>query len=94
MSAIQLQAALIITIREEFEHNMSQQLYISDKAWQLVKNAKEDIIRLINLSAAQIGPSAKGNELAGIFMESFLKSENPPVIAGMNAIKEEFRLLF
>ncbi|MCX6233403.1 MAG: hypothetical protein NT175_01570 [Bacteroidetes bacterium] len=93
MNVIQLQAALIKSIRDEYEHNMSQQLYVSDEAWQMIKNAKEDIIRLINISAAQVNPSARSSEMAGILLESYLKNENPPVVSGMNFIKEEFRNL-
>ena len=42
---IQLQAALIKNIREEFEHNLSQQVYVSGPAWDLVRNAKEEAIK-------------------------------------------------
>jgi hypothetical protein len=94
MNAIQLQTALIKSIRDEYEHNMSQQLYVSDEGWQMIKNAKEDIIRLINVSAAQVDPSARSSEIAGIFLESWLKNENSPVVTGMQFIKEEFRSIF
>jgi hypothetical protein len=40
MSAQKLQTALLESIRAEWEHNLSQQLYVSHEAWELVKNAK------------------------------------------------------
>ena len=38
LSAMQMQTNLIQTIREEFEHNLSQQVYVSSQAWELVRN--------------------------------------------------------
>ncbi|MBR2888122.1 MAG: hypothetical protein IKB95_07830, partial [Bacteroidales bacterium] len=40
MSAKDFQRALLTTIRAEYEHNMSQQIYISDESWEAVKTAK------------------------------------------------------
>lgn len=64
MSAQQLQLELIKNIRSEYEHNLSQQIYLSQGAWELVKTAKEELIKLINVSATKVDPNAPGNELA------------------------------
>lgn len=40
MTGRMLQGELIKSIRSEFEHNMSQQIYMSNQAWELVKNSK------------------------------------------------------
>ena len=40
MSANDMQSQLLQTIRMEFEHNLSQQLYISNQAWEMVKTQK------------------------------------------------------
>ena len=54
LTAEQFHGLLISSIREEFEHNLSQQLYISFGAWELVKTAKEEMISLINTAASQL----------------------------------------
>ncbi len=64
MSLQQLQLMLVRTVREEFEHNLSQQLYVSGTAWQMVKAAKEEVIQLINKVAAEHQPDASSAELA------------------------------
>jgi hypothetical protein len=48
MSAKLMQAELIKSIRSEYEHNMSQQVYMSNQAWEVVKTAKEETVKLIN----------------------------------------------
>jgi hypothetical protein len=60
----QLQSVLLRTIREEFEHNLSQQLYISTTAWSTIKAAREEVSQLINLTASKIGDGATKDELA------------------------------
>jgi hypothetical protein len=60
---------LVDSVREEFSHNLSQQLYISVYAWELVKNAKEDIIRQINTSFAQLDKDASATDLGNKLLE-------------------------
>src|ERR1035437_9169494 len=47
MTVESLQNALIVMVRAEFEHNLSQQLYVSPKTWNTIKSSKENVIRLI-----------------------------------------------
>lgn len=63
-SAYQLHMELIKTIKSEYEHNLSQQIYMSYGAWELVKTTKEEIMKLVNISATKIPQNAPGNDLA------------------------------
>ncbi len=60
MTAQQLHSALIANIRSEYEHNLSQQIYMSNEAWEMVKNAKGTVIRIINNIATKLPPTATG----------------------------------
>ena len=51
LSVQKFQSALLASIRSEWEHNLSQQIYISPKAWGLVKNAKDNVVKLINTNS-------------------------------------------
>lgn len=64
MTAAQLHLELVKTVKTEYEHNLSQQIYMSYGAWELVKTTKEEIIKLINISSTKIAADAPGNELA------------------------------
>jgi hypothetical protein len=64
MSARQLHQELVASVKSEYEHNLSQQIYISTGAWELVKTSKEEIIQLINISSSKVAPDANSSELA------------------------------
>jgi len=64
MSARQLQMELVHAIKTEYEHNLSQQIYLSSTAWELVKNAKEEVIQLVNISSSKVSNDANSSELA------------------------------
>ena len=89
-----LHSALISTIREEFGHNVTQQIYVSDKAWAKVLKAKEETIRLINLSYEQTGNVSSGTELSRKIFENVAKLTHTPSQDAMQAIKEEVRRMF
>jgi selenocysteine lyase/cysteine desulfurase len=55
---------LITAVKTEYEHNLSQQIYVSYGAWELVKNAKEEVIQLINISSSKVAVEANSSELA------------------------------
>ncbi|MBK9175436.1 MAG: hypothetical protein IPM46_03685 [Flavobacteriales bacterium] len=94
MDALDLQSALVNTIREEFEHNVTQQIYVSDRAWARVKQAKEETIRLVNLSFEQVGNGASGSDLSRKIFESTARLSHTPSQEGLVAIKDEVRRLF
>jgi hypothetical protein len=92
MDAYQLQTNLIRTIREEFEYNLSQQLYVSSRSWELIKNAKEEMIKMINIAAGRVNESAPSAELARIIFELSLENDKPlPVSTAIEAIKKEIQ---
>ena len=64
MSARQLQMDLVATVKNEYEHNLSQQIYMSPGSWEMVKNAKEEIIKLVNISSSKVSADAPGSDLA------------------------------
>jgi len=46
-------SALLNAIRSEFEHNLSQQIYMSQQAWEVVRNARSNMIKIINSEAEE-----------------------------------------
>ncbi len=94
MSAKQFQSDLIVTVRTEFEHNLSQQIYVSQTAWDTVKLAKEEVIKVINVSATQVRDDASCAELSQKIFEILLKLEVSPTQMAITTIKKEVRQLF
>lgn len=89
-----LHSSLLATIRDEYEHNMSQQLYISNTAWELVKAAKEDVVRLVNSSAKKFKPDDDANKFAQDIITNGFNNKNNPIEKALNALKEDIREKF
>jgi hypothetical protein len=87
-----LRVLLISSIRAEFEHNLSQQIYLSSDVWNQICNAKEETIRIINVSSGKIAQDAPGIELVTSILEQ--TAGQSPIAPAMEALKEEIRLIF
>ena len=94
MTAGQLQNELLVTIRTEFEHNFSQQLYVSKNAWEQVKEAREQMVRIVNIAMKETGDNATGIQLSTRIFEHFIRTEELPTEKGIDFLKNEARQLF
>ncbi len=93
-SATQFQQVMVQEIREEYNHNLSQQIYISDQAWDLVKNAKEEVIATINQGSQGLPKEAKSLDLARKVFDLMMQKQSDPVTHALVQIKQEVRTLF
>jgi len=89
MQSHQLQMEMLKLIRAEFEHNLSQQIYMSDNAWEVACSAKENVIKLINLSAENVAKDAPAIELSKQIMEQWINTNPTPVKTAIVFIKKE-----
>lgn len=94
MSAKLLHAELVKTIREEFEHNISQQIYMSNTAWEVVRTAKEEITKLVNIAASSVPEGASGMELSQKIIEVSAQVKRLPTLVAVEAIKKEIAKTF
>jgi hypothetical protein len=94
MTAYQLQSALIQSIRSEFDHNLSQQLYVSTKAWEMVRNAREESIKRINTAAMKLTPEATSADLASLILINDIDSDQSVVKGALDLLKTEARSNF
>ncbi len=92
LSVKEFQQLLIKSIRDEFSHNLSQQLYVSIQAWEMVKNAKEEMIRQINTSAARLSDKATATDLSNKLLE--MSVEKLATRRALDFLKEEARKNF
>lgn len=94
MAASQLQSALVQSIRSEFEHNLSQQLYVSTKVWEMVRNAREETIKRINTAAMKLPAEATSADLASLILINDIDAEQSAVKGALDLLKEEARSIF
>ncbi len=89
MNAFKLQNQLLKTIRTEFNHNMAMQIYMSRETWELIKKAREEVVRLINTSATQVPPNVPSFELGRRIIEGAGNSANLAVRKALNSINKD-----
>ena len=93
MSAMEFQSALIQNIRDEFEHNLAQQIYISSTAWELARNAREETIKLINLAGTRVGTDATATDLGSVIFELSAEQDKLPLMTAIEYLKKEVQQL-
>lgn len=94
MTAGQLQAVMVSEIRNELNHNLSQQVYMSDDAWVYVKSAVEQLVSLVNESANELGEGASSLDLARKVFEKNMANQTDTIAGALGFIKNEIRELF
>jgi hypothetical protein len=94
MTSAMLHRELLATIREEFEHNVTQQIYVSEKAWAQVRKAKEETLRIVNIAFEQTGDEASGTTLSQRVFETAARLSHLPTQEALLVLKEEVRRLF
>jgi hypothetical protein len=60
MTVDQLRYAMLISVQKEYEHNLSQQVYVSEQLWEIIRIAKDEMLGIIN----SVGTDLDGNESA------------------------------
>lgn len=89
MTAGQLQSQVIASIRSEFEHNLSQQVYMSSAAWEVVRNAKENTVQLIKAAATGIDKEQPAMILSTKILETVVKMGTSPTRIAIDFLKKE-----
>jgi hypothetical protein len=81
------ESLLIQSIEQEFEHNLSQQIYISDKCWSIVTTAKNATIQLIR-KASMLEKTNTANKLREVVLTEMMERPSPSD-AALSFIKDE-----
>jgi hypothetical protein len=89
-----LQAEFLKAIREEFDHNVAQQLFISPLAWQMVKDSKEETIKIINIAGNQMQATSTGIDLSSKIFEIVAEIGQLPTEITVEYLKKELQELF
>lgn len=89
LPAAVFQAKLLETVREEFEHNLAQQIFVSPDAWNLTKNSKEEVSKIINMASTNLPPTAMATDLARAIFEITAQLEIQPTDRAIGILKDE-----
>ena len=73
-SAREMQSLLVQSIKSEFEHNVTQQLYVSPEAWDAVRSFKEQNLLVINQVASYMPAESTGVDLNKSLLEVLVQN--------------------
>ncbi len=85
---------LINDIRNEYNHNLSQQIYMTEPTWEKIQSAKEAVVTLINRSYHELQDKSKGTELAKRILETIIAQETDPTEQAIRSMKREINEVF
>lgn len=75
LNAKEMQLLLIQTIKQEFEYNITQQIYVSAAAWNAAKNLKNQNMLIINQFASALPPNATASDLNKLLLEYLMNDK-------------------
>ena len=94
MTNMQLHAELLASLRQEFSHNLSQQVYVSDEIWNYIRGTQESLLQLINTCASKCNPNESASALAELIIQVYGSSEQTPTELAIEKLKKEVRNYF
>lgn len=87
------QVALLQSVREEFEHNLAQQIYVSRSVWTALQKSVEDSIQLINSTSAGLEPGQPATLLAAMLIDAESLGKGPRIHEALDLIHQEVSVL-
>jgi len=93
-TARDFQKVLLDEIRNEYNHNVSQQVYMTEEVWNQVRTAKEDLIITINESAGQVAAESTGIDLSKKIFEMTMDKKTDPIGHALSEVKKEIQQTF
>ena len=69
MTSGELRGALMLAISQEFDHNTSQQLYVSDTLWKIISLAKNETLSIVSETAPELDPKSDSSELIDVLFK-------------------------
>ncbi|MEJ7557651.1 MAG: hypothetical protein WKF66_05035 [Pedobacter sp.] len=87
ISVSDLQSLVINEINSEYQHNITQQLYVNDSIWNVIKKLKDDTIAMVGNGAKGLPPEASGVDLSKRVLQHMATMQDNPYDLTLKLIK-------
>lgn len=94
MNAKEFKVLLISEINAEFNHNLSQQIYVSHQVWSVIRAVKEQVVNLVNIAYTKLPPEATAIELSKAIFAIQLEMNEIPNQKALDFLNKEVHLIF
>lgn len=93
-SATALRALMLKSVTDEFNYNLSQQIYMSHQAWDIIRVVKEQIISMINHEYEKMSENASAADFSKSLISRLMKEGVQPTQKAIDFVKTEVNLYF
>lgn len=93
-TTLEFQQRLLQEIRDEYYHNLSQQVYMTENAWDHVQASMNDVSTLINQASGDVHPDAPAIELSRKIFERIIQRDRQPTADALKIVKAEIQQMF
>jgi hypothetical protein len=93
-TAKELYALIVDETRTEYQHNITQQIYVSERAWSVVRRVKEDTLGIVNNAIRTVPENATGLEFSKSILASLSQLEDNPYDIGASLLRKDLEDLF
>ena len=94
MNSMKFHSHLLRVVRNEFDHNLAMQVYVTQKTWELIETARAELLKLINSSAVTVNPESSSIELGRAIIENGTGDVKYHFKKALDALKKEVELLY
>ncbi|WP_304062282.1 hypothetical protein [Pedobacter glucosidilyticus] len=91
MSAKEMQNLILTEVRAEYQHNLAQQIYLTNDAWQIIKRVKDDTISIINSAVKNLPADASAVDLSKVVFSRLDSIEENPYELALLVIKKDIQ---
>lgn len=88
-TAAELHALVVTEVRNEYQHNITQQIYVSLRAWGVVKQLKNDTLSIVSNATKALPENASGMELSRVILAHLSRLENDPYEVAVGLIRKD-----
>lgn len=85
--------ALMMAVQQEYEHNITQQIYVSKNLWEIIRLSKDNVVNIVDQVAESLTPGADADELAARLLQFADQQGISMQTKALEAIKKEAALV-
>ncbi len=88
-TAAELHALIVNEVRNEYQHNITQQIYVSLRAWGVVRQLKNDTLSIVSNAVKALPENASGMDLGKIILAHLSQLENDPYDVAIGLVRKD-----
>ncbi|MBS7567095.1 hypothetical protein KHS38_22005 [Mucilaginibacter sp. Bleaf8] len=94
LPAVEFYRLAVQEVRDEYQHNITQQIYVSSRAWAVVRRLKDDTLNLLNNTLASLPETATGLDFSRALLTHLGQLESNPYELAADMVHKDLEELF